>query len=124
MIRITCKQDGLWRAGIRHARGATEYPDDAFDEGQLALLVAEPLLTVEVVDDGPQPDPFSDPEITVLVAAIGEIPDDPRYWTGSGAPRTSAIEEVVGRPVSAVERDQAWARYQEAGRAGDDGGAD
>ena len=45
MIRITAKRS-LRRAGMRHPKGATEYPATRFSEAQLIQLEDEPDLTV------------------------------------------------------------------------------
>ncbi len=47
MIRITSKRDGFWRCGMRHGAEPKLYPDDRFDEEELARLKAEPMLIVE-----------------------------------------------------------------------------
>lgn len=49
MIRITAMRDGFRRAGIAHPAAPTEHPDDRFTAGQLEALLAEPLLTVEII---------------------------------------------------------------------------
>ncbi|WP_157669910.1 Mu-like prophage major head subunit gpT family protein [Chitinibacter sp. GC72] len=54
MIRITAKVNGFRRAGLAHQASPTEHPNDTFTEAQLAQLLAEPMLVVEVLDD-PEP---------------------------------------------------------------------
>jgi hypothetical protein len=51
MIRITSKVDGYRRCGVLHPARPTEYPDDRFSAEELAVLQADPLLTVEVEPD-------------------------------------------------------------------------
>nr|AUG44383.1 hypothetical protein Daes_2401 [uncultured bacterium] len=51
MIRISAKKDGFRRCGVAHPRSATEHPDKAFSSKELAILQAEPMLVVEVVED-------------------------------------------------------------------------
>jgi hypothetical protein len=51
MIRIKSRQDGFRRCGVAHAEALTEHADDAFTAEQLAVLKAEPMLLVEVIDD-------------------------------------------------------------------------
>lgn len=51
MIRITSQREGFRRAGIAHPAAATDHPDDAFTAEQLAALQAEPMLTVEIIED-------------------------------------------------------------------------
>lgn len=52
MIKITSKRHLFRRAGIVHPKGPVEYPDGKFTKEQLAALQAEPMLTVEITDDG------------------------------------------------------------------------
>lgn len=47
MIRITAKRPGFRRCGVAHPAAPTDYPDDHFSAEQLAMLRAEPMLTVE-----------------------------------------------------------------------------
>ena len=48
-VQITAKKDGFRRAGVAHPAVMTEYADDAFTTEQLALLKAEPMLTVKII---------------------------------------------------------------------------
>lgn len=48
MIVITSKKHGFRRGGIAHPKGPVEYPDDRFTAEELAVLEAEPMLTVVV----------------------------------------------------------------------------
>ena len=49
MIKIKSKQAGFRRCGIAHAAETVEYLDWRFSESELAILKAEPMLTVEIV---------------------------------------------------------------------------
>jgi hypothetical protein len=49
MIRIKSKQKNFRRCGIPHDDRLVEYPDNRFTPEQLAILKAEPMLIVEVV---------------------------------------------------------------------------
>jgi len=51
MIRITSKVDGYRRCGVLHPARPTEYPDNRFSAEELAVLQADPLLTVEKEPD-------------------------------------------------------------------------
>lgn len=53
MIRITSKAAGFRRAGIAHPAEPTDYANDTITEQQLALLKAEPMLVVELIQDNP-----------------------------------------------------------------------
>lgn len=57
MIRIKSKRAGFRRCGIAHPSTPVEYPDDRFSKAELAILKAEPMLTVEVVKSASQSEP-------------------------------------------------------------------
>lgn len=46
MLIITSKHEGFRRCGVAHPAAPTEYPDDAFTPEQIAILQAEPMLTI------------------------------------------------------------------------------
>lgn len=46
MIIITSKKDGFRRCGVAHLAEPTEYANDRFSKEELAVLRAEPMLTV------------------------------------------------------------------------------
>ncbi|MDO9501394.1 HI1506-related protein [Falsiroseomonas sp.] len=55
MIIITSRaRDGFRRAGRAHPAGRTEWPDKAFTAEQAEELKAEPLFTVDFVEDEPK----------------------------------------------------------------------
>jgi hypothetical protein len=75
MIRITSKQHNFRRCGMAHPRGATDYPDDRFSENDLRILRSEPMLSVEVVDDGiiarsENPEGLTVPKLKKLLDAL------------------------------------------------------
>ena len=49
MIRIRSKRHNFRRCGMPHPKGPAEYPDDRFSKKELAVLKAEPMLTVEEI---------------------------------------------------------------------------
>jgi len=51
-IRIKSKMRGFRRCGIAHPAEYVEYPDDRFSAKEVAILKAEPMLIVEIVDRG------------------------------------------------------------------------
>ena len=51
MIRITGKRDGFRRCGVAHPAAETVYQDKRFTKAELAVLKADPMLTVTVVED-------------------------------------------------------------------------
>lgn len=56
MIKITSKRHLFRRGGVAHPKGPVEYADDRFTKKDLAILQAEPMLTVEVLKDEPKSD--------------------------------------------------------------------
>ena len=61
----------------------------------------------------PKPSPAPKPKGDPIVAAIRSLDTDDRsLWTRSGKPRVSAVEDVLGRDITAAERDKAWAAVQ------------
>ena len=57
MIIITSKREGFRRCGVAHAARPVEWPDERWTGDELAALLAEPMLTVEVVEDPAPVDP-------------------------------------------------------------------
>ncbi len=55
MIIIRSKKAGFRRCGIAHPKEETQYPDDRFSKEELAILQAEPMLTVELAELGTEP---------------------------------------------------------------------
>ena len=51
MIKIRSKKAGFRRCGLAHPKEEAQYPDDRFSKEELAILKAEPMLTVEIVPD-------------------------------------------------------------------------
>ena len=51
MIKITSKRHNFRRCNAAHPKGATVYPDDRFSKKDLKILKAEPMLTVEVLEE-------------------------------------------------------------------------
>lgn len=136
MIRIKSKRHMFRRAGHAHPKGWTEYPDGTFTEEQIARFEAEPMLTVVVEADEPEREILGvdlaqgedktvfgelmqdeDGEavikldISVDVACLQAV--DAGRVTTSGKPTVEAIEEILGRNITAAERDEAWARMSE-----------
>lgn len=67
MIVITSKREGFRRCGVAHAARPVEWPDGRWDGDELAALLAEPMLTVELVED---PELAGDhPEVTLEMVA-------------------------------------------------------
>lgn len=105
MIRIASNRHNFRRCGIAHPKEPTDYPDDRFSEQELEALNAEPMLTVEFIDGLPDGDGdgLQDDVIEAAKAAV-EAAD----VTADGKPTVQGIEAILGRDITAAERDQAW----------------
>ena len=57
MITIKSKKAGFRRCDIAHPVEIVEYPNDRFTDAELAMLEAEPMLTVAVVPFPVFPEP-------------------------------------------------------------------
>ncbi len=82
---------------------------------RIAALSETPLCGVGEEDS----DTRSEPAATISIAtAIPRLdPTDPSLWTRDGRPRTETLSSLLGRRVSARERDQSWQRWmKEKGR--------
>ncbi|MFB0515164.1 MAG: hypothetical protein ACETWG_00995 [Candidatus Neomarinimicrobiota bacterium] len=54
-ITITCKRErSRWRCGHEFTREPQTFPDGHFSDEEIEHLQADPVLTVEIVDDGPK----------------------------------------------------------------------
>lgn len=99
-------------------KSAIRHDGKDYREGDLIPLSteeAEALLeagAIEAAGDGKDddaPDAGGDDPLAEIARAIRSLDrDNPELWTGSGKPRTDAIEAVIGRDISAGERDAAW----------------
>lgn len=71
---------------------------------------AEPLLALGVIKPAAS-SAGSDGEVTreEIIQAIGRLdPGNKDLWTSGGKPQVSAIEAVLGKQISAGDRDAAW----------------
>lgn len=48
-VRIAAKRDGFRRCGMAHPKAPADHPADRFPPDQLEALLAEPMLTVDLV---------------------------------------------------------------------------
>ena len=82
MIRITSKRHNFRRCGMAHPKIPVEHSEDRFSEEELDILKAEPMLTVEIVDDGEivrskDPEKLTVPKIKKLLDTLKiEYPAD------------------------------------------------
>jgi len=100
MVKITSKRHNFRRCGMAHPKGETVYQDGRFTKKEIEILKAEPMLKLEHVEDSD-----SLPK-DLLSAAITSI--DNGNVTKEGKPEVKAIEEILGRDITAGERDRAY----------------
>ncbi len=102
---------------------------DAAEAGRLvacgaAELPAPPQPAPDEGDGGPDAeagDAKADPVDEDLLAAIETLDEsDPNVWTGDGKPKVEPLSELLGREVTAAERDAAWAEFSEEEDEGSD----
>lgn len=66
-----------------------------------------------VVDEGAETAAPVIPGMSLMDAIALLNPADVTHWTKAGLPDANALSELTGRKVSATERNDAWAEYQE-----------
>lgn len=75
-IKITARNDGFRRCGITHHRKPVVHPDDRFTDEELDILRAEPMLTVEYIEEEAEPVEL-DPEKLTAEQLRELLPDAP-----------------------------------------------
>ena len=78
-IIIKSKREGFRRCGVAHHLEEITYPDDRFTPDEIAILQAEPMLTVELVESSVErkvPDEPGQIPIDMTVAKIKAALDD------------------------------------------------
>ncbi len=96
---------GFRRAGeFFPSEGKTIDPQD-FTESQLEQIKAEPMLIVTEGAEAPVDD-TPDELIEDIVEAIGILDPDKK-------PNVKDLENVIGKDITAAQRDTAWDVYQE-----------
>ena len=95
MIVITSKREGFRRCGVAHAARPVEWPDERWTIDELDALLAEPMLTVEVVED---PEPAGDHAMLTV-----EVVEDPE----PAGDQAMLTVEVVEDPEPAGDHGEA-----------------
>lgn len=70
MIRIIAKEEGFRRCGVAHSTTATDHPDGRFTPNQLKILVNEPMLKVQQLDNPGSDGPGDRPNATATIALV------------------------------------------------------
>ncbi len=145
MVIIKSKTDGFRRCGVAHSAEGRKFPDGFFTDEQLEQLEADPEISVTLeeavpakleLDNGNGDEPADDAaaetdeaaegaeaaavepeaeEMSDLAAAAGKA-IEAGNTIGSGAPSVEAMEDILGRSITAAERDAAWKEWQQAQR--------
>ncbi len=115
LIRVHCRKPGFRRAGLAHPARA-EYPAEIFSAEQLAALRAEPMLSVQEVEEefegagggeavatgapaAPQPTTEPDGPSSASSPASGGEPHAPEQAAAgaAGAPTVSTAASGAGK---------------------------
>lgn len=115
MISIASKREGFRRCGVAHTKGPVEYKDGAWDEEQLETLKAEPMLVVtssqrQETGGANAPALSEEAQLQAAIASLDVM--DITLWTEGGKPQVKVIEAVLGRQISAADRDVAWKIFE------------
>lgn len=101
--------------------GKVEVDDEAI-KAREAAEVAEQERIEQAIEDGKKraaaaaklKEDDDAPTEEQIIEAIGKLdPDNKEHWTNSGAPQVVTLEGILGKQISAAERDVAWAKAQE-----------
>jgi len=107
MIKITSKRHNFRRCGAAHPKGPVEYPDDRFSKDEIKVLKAEPMLTIEIVEEKGLVASTEEE----LISAAREVIDAGEV-TNDGKPKVDAMMAILGCPLTSQDRDAAWEKIQ------------
>ena len=111
-IKVATKRgqrQSFWRSGLQFTREPRVIALDTLEKGQLKQIKGDPRLAVETLTQSSRPADQAE-AITEIVEAIKTLAADPANWTGKGLPQVAALEQALGWPVTAAERDTAWSQ--------------
>lgn len=108
------QRQSFWRAGMQFSRQPRVVALADISTPQLKQIKADPRLLVENLIISCRPDDQAT-AITQIIDAINTLPsnnaDNPDgNWTGKGLPQIAALQQALGWPITAAERDTAWAQ--------------
>ena len=113
--------DGLttgFLAGLVEADGTVKALSEV-EETELRTLAKDmdieghDTLAIDELVKAIQSEPIQVPAAETLRDAIAQLdPSNTDHFTSSNKPQCDALETLMGRPVKAAERDEAWAEYQ------------
>ena len=107
MLKIICARPGLRRAGVAHPAIKT-WPDGAFTADQIALLQADPAITVESAEEG---------EITVPSGAVLPTVEGVLRLLLQGTPTDALVAEMTRAASEALARGESPAVFRETATA-------
>jgi phosphoglycolate phosphatase-like HAD superfamily hydrolase len=115
-VDMTAEQAApLIRSGFIGAKSADTEQTDFAAVANTAVKLQETLQALASEQAGAEGEGEQPSPLDRVVEAIGKIdPAKTELFTGSGKPKTEAVEAVEGIdfPVSAALRDQAWDQFQ------------
>ncbi|AYV12988.1 HI1506-related protein [Shewanella algae] len=127
LVAICLAHDGYRRAGVAFVRGENVLSDDLSDE-QLAAIKADPRIRVQTAEGISEPALVStqgsmdttdgNTPLTFAEAIAKLAPDNKEHFTSGNKPQTAALTQLMGKPISAAERDALWQSYQDAQNEG------
>lgn len=59
-----------------------------------------------------QPKPVNMQTVNDIIMVLDDL-DEEKDFTGAGKPEVKSVEALLGRSITAAERDEAWSRYQD-----------
>ncbi|MBW1713699.1 MAG: hypothetical protein JRJ59_11180 [Deltaproteobacteria bacterium] len=105
-IRIRARrQRGFWRCGVFHPGDKwVSHPAGRFGPEEIKRLQEEERLQVEIVEAKPELKAVNPP----LIEAVKKAAAD----RGGQKPNVKEVEAILGRDITAAQRDQAWDQLQ------------
>ncbi|MCH4295572.1 HI1506-related protein [Shewanella sp. 3B26] len=132
LIAVCLAHDGYRRAGLSFKRGENKLDPESLSEDQVAALEADPRILLELRSPDGEPVPQS-----ALVSAPGSLdtangdkalsfaeavatlePDNREHFTSGGKPQLEVLGKLMGKTLTAAERDAQWLAYQAAAGSG------
>ena len=115
-LRISTRRgqrQSLWRAGLKFSRDPRDIAICDLGKSGVAAIEADPRLLIEPITVAAPPSRPADQAEALddIVNAIHSLDKSvAEYWTGEGKPQAKALAKLLGWPVTAAERDTAWAQ--------------
>lgn len=131
LIAVCLAHDGYRRAGLSFKRGENQLDPESLSEDQIAALEADHRILLELGSPDGEPVPQSalvstsgsvdtangDPALSFADAVAKLEPDNKAHFTSGGKPQLEPLGELMGKSLSAAERDAEWQAYLNAQKA-------